>query len=223
MPKIPKKIKTVIIADDHAIVRDGLRLILEARDDITVVADVADGREAVRRAIELRPDVVVMDISMPGLNGIEATRQIREQRKHTQVVILSMHATSEHIYQALHAGAIAYLLKDSVGREVGEAVLAAARGERYLSNRITETMLDDYVRLRTLPDEASPLSRLSAREREVLQLVVEGMTSVEIASAIHLSPKTVDTYRSRLMQKLEIHDIPGLVRFAISHGISPSD
>ncbi len=133
MPKIPKKIKTVIIADDHAIVRDGLRLILEARDDITVVADVADGREAVQRAIELRPDVVVMDISMPGLNGIEATRQIREQRKNTQVVILSMHATSEHIYQALHAGAIAYLLKDSVGREVGEAVLAAARGERYLS------------------------------------------------------------------------------------------
>ena len=217
-----KRATRVILADDHAVVRDGLRLVLEARDDITVVADVADGREAVRRTGELKPDVVLMDISMPGLNGIEATRQIREQKPHTQVAILSMHATSEHIYQALHAGAIGYLLKDSVGREVVEAVLAVARGERYLSRHITETMLDDYVRLRTLPDEASPLARLSSREREVLQLVVEGNTSAEIASAIHLSPKTIDTYRSRLMQKLEIHDVPGLVRFAIAHGLSPS-
>lgn len=221
-PGSRKKI-TVILADDHAVVRDGLRLVLEARDDMTVVADVADGREAVRRVRELSPDVVVMDISMPDLNGIEATRQIREQKPHTQVVILSMHATSEHIYQAMSAGAIGYLLKDSAGRDVAEAVLSAARGERYLSRRITETMLVDYVRLRRLPDEGSPLSRLSSREREVLQLVVEGKTSAEIAAAIHLSSKTVDTYRSRLMHKLEIHDIPGLVRFAIIHGLTPTE
>ncbi len=214
---------SIILADDHAIVRDGLRLVLEARNDMMVVGDVADGREAVRRVREKTPHVVVMDISMPGLNGIEATRQIRESASRTQVVILSMHATSEHIFQALHAGAIGYLLKDSAGREVVQAVLAAARGERYLSKHITETMLEDYVRLRHPSENVSPLERLSAREREVLQLVVEGQTSAEIGDAIHLSSKTVDTYRSRVMRKLEIHDIAGLVRFAISHGLTPSE
>ena len=210
---------TVVLADDHAVVRDGLRFVLEARPDIVVVADVANGRDAVVQAEKLNPDVFVMDISMPELNGIEATRQIRARFKRTQVVILSQHATSEHIYQALHAGAMGYLLKDSAGKEVAEAVVAAARGERYLSQRIAETMLEDYIHRRE-PPQASPLERLSAREREVLQLVVEGHTSIEIGDSLHLSPKTVDSYRSRLMHKLEIRDIPSLVRFAITHGIT---
>ncbi len=210
---------TVMLADDHAVVRDGLRLVLEARDDMEVVGDVADGREAVKAAELLKPDVLVMDISMPELNGIEATRQIKENSKHIQILILSMHATSEHIYQALQAGAIGYLLKDSAGKEVAEAVLSAARGERYLSRRIAETMLNDYIERREPPRE-SPIERLSTREREVLQLVVEGHTSMEIGEALHLSPKTIDSYRSRLMAKLEIRDIPGLVRFAIAHGIT---
>ena len=213
-----KRIK-VMLADDHAVVRDGLRLVLESRDDMTVVGDVANGREAVDTAPQLNPDVLVMDISMPELNGIEATRQIKAQSKHIQVLILSMHATSEHIYQALQAGAIGYLLKDSAGKEVVEAVLSAARGERYLSKRIAETMLNDYIQRREPPRE-SPIERLSTREREVLQFVVEGHTSIEIGEALHLSPKTIDSYRSRLMAKLEIRDIPNLVRFAIAHGIT---
>jgi DNA-binding NarL/FixJ family response regulator len=210
---------TVMLADDHAVVRDGLRLVLEAREDMEVVADVPNGREAVRQTELLKPDVLVMDISMPELNGIEATRQITERFKRTAVVILSMHATSEHIYQALQAGATGYLLKDSAGKEVVEAVTAAAQGKRYLSRRITETMLDDYIERRDPPKE-SPIERLSSREREVLQFVVEGHTSVEIGEVLHLSPKTIDSYRSRLMAKLEIRDIPGLVRFAIAHGIT---
>lgn len=211
---------TVIMADDHAVVRDGLRLILEARGDIDVVGEAADGREAVK-VVELRhPDVAIMDLSMPGLNGAEATRQIRERAPDTKVIILSMHATSEHIYQAFEAGALSYLLKDSAGKEVVAAVHATSRGERYLSKRITETMLEDYVRRRQQPVEPSPVERLSTREREVLQLVVEGKTSVEIGEMIHLSPKTVDSYRSRLMRKLEIRDVPSLVRFAIAHGLS---
>ncbi len=213
-----KRIK-VMLADDHAVVRDGLRLVLESRDDMTVVGDVANGREAVETAQQLNPDVLVMDISMPELNGIEATRQIKAQSKHIQVLILSMHATSEHIYQALQAGAIGYLLKDSAGKEVVEAVLSAARGERYLSKRIADTMLNDYIERREPPRE-SPIERLSTREREVLQFVVEGHTSIEIGEALHLSPKTIDSYRSRLMAKLEIRDIPNLVRFAIAHGIT---
>jgi DNA-binding NarL/FixJ family response regulator len=211
---------TVIVADDHAVVRDGLRLILEARGDIDVVGEASDGREAVKVVASLRPDVAIVDLSMPHLNGAEATRQIQERSPATKVIILSMHATSEHIYQAFEAGALSYLLKDSAGKEVVEAVHATFRGERYLSKRITETMLEDYVRRRQKPVEPSPVERLSTREREVLQLVVEGKTSAEIGEMIHLSPKTVDSYRSRLMRKLEIRDVPSLVRFAIAHGLS---
>jgi DNA-binding NarL/FixJ family response regulator len=211
---------TVVLADDHAVVRDGLRLILESSGDISVVGEAADGRAAVKAVQSLHPDIAVIDLSMPELNGAEAARQIRERSPGTRIVILSMHATSEHIYQALEAGALAYVLKDSAGKEVLEAVRAAFQGERFLSKRITETMLEDYVRRRQTAPEQSPLERLSAREREVLQLVVEGRTSVEIGEKIHLSPKTVDSYRSRLMHKLEIHDVASLVRFAITHGLS---
>jgi len=212
---------TVLLADDHAVVRDGLRLLLEAQGDIKVVGDAANGREAVHQVKRLRPDVVVMDIAMPELNGIEATQQIREGCPSAQVVILSMHYTSEHIFRALQAGARGYLLKESAGVEVVNAVHTVQAGHRYLSQKISDKVIDNYVHRREAAETTNPLARLSPRERQVLQLVVEGKSSVEIASALSLSHKTVETYRSRLMQKLGISDLPSLVKFAIRQGLIP--
>jgi len=217
----PHSAISVVLADDHAIVRDGLRMILEAQGDITVVGDAADGRQAVRLIQQLRPDMAVMDIAMPELNGIEATYEIRQTCPETQVVILSMHSTAEHVFRALQAGAQGYLLKESAGMEMVEAVRAVHAGRRYLSQRITETMIDDYLRQRQAAERKSPLERLTPREREVLQLVVEGKSSAEIGDILSLSPKTVETYRSRLMRKLGLRDLPSLVKFAIQHGITP--
>jgi DNA-binding NarL/FixJ family response regulator len=212
---------TVFLADDHAVVRDGLRVLLETQHDITVIGDAANGRDAVRQMAELRPDVAVVDIAMPELNGIEATCQIRQLCPATQVVILSIHSTTEHIFRALQAGARGYLLKESAGAEVVNAVRAVYAGRRYLSQKITDKVLDDYVRQQEILKAQSPLERLSPREREVLQLVVEGRSSAEIADILSLSPKTVETYRSRLMHKLGINDLPNLVKFAIQHGLTP--
>jgi len=211
----------VLIADDHAVFRDGLRLLLEAQNDITVVGEAANGRLSVQQAERLHPDVVVMDIAMPDLNGIEATEQIRKTYPSTQVVILSMHATTEHIFQALRSGAKGYLLKESAGMEVVNAVRAVYAGRKYLSQQIAETVVDNYILQRQGKPDRSPLEHLSSREREILQLVVEGKTSAEIAKVLFISPKTVETYRSRLMEKLGISDIPGLVKFAIQHGLTP--
>jgi DNA-binding NarL/FixJ family response regulator len=211
----------VFLADDHTVIRDGLRFMLEAQGDITVVGDAADGRQAVNQVQKLKPDVVIMDIAMPELNGIEATQQIRQTCPSTQVVILSVYSNAEHIFRALQAGARGYLLKESGGKEVVSAVRAVRVGRRYLSRKIAETMIDDYVHQRESTEAKSPLERLSPREREVLQLVVEGKSSKEIANIIHLSPKSVETYRSRLMQKLNVNDLPGLVKFAIQHGLTP--
>jgi len=210
----------VFLADDHAVVRDGLRALLEAHADITVVGDAADGRQAVDQIRKLRPDVVVMDIAMPGLNGIEATQQISESCPSTHVMILSMHSSPEHVFRALQAGARGYLIKESAGKEVAVAVRALHAGRRYFSQQITDTVIDDYIHQRQFSSDRSPLGSLSPREREVLQLVVEGKSSVEIAEILFLSPKTVETYRSRIMEKLGIHDLPGLVKFAIQHGLT---
>ena len=206
----------VLLADDHAVVRDGLRVLLEAQSDISVVGDVANGREAVRFVLQQHPDVVVLDIAMPELNGIEATQQIHDASPSTQVLILSMHSTTEHIFRALQAGARGYLLKDSAGAEVVDAVRVVHAGRRYLSQKIAATVIDDYIAER---HRASPLESLSSRERQILQLVAEGKSSTEIAAILFLSPKTVDTYRSRLMHKLDIGDLPSLVKFAIQHGV----
>ena len=164
----------VFLADDHAIVRDGLRLILEAQGDIAVVGDAADGRQAVRQVQQLHPDVVLMDIAMPELNGIEASRQIRQACPSTQVVILSMHSTSEHVFRALQAGARGYLWKESAGMEVVAAVRAVHTGRRYLSQAIAETVIDDYVRQGETTLAKSPLQRLSPSVLEVLELVADG-------------------------------------------------
>ena len=210
----------VLLADDHAVVRDGLRVLLQAQDDIDVVGDAANGREAVRQTLSLRPDVAIMDIAMPELNGIEATAQLHDACPSTQVLILSMHSTTEHIFRALQAGARGYLLKDSAGSEVVDAVRAVYAGRRYLSHKIAAAVIDDYIAER---HRTSPLESLSRRERQILQLVAEGKSSAEAAAMLFLSPKTVDTYRSRMMHKLGITELPSLVKFAIQHGVTKLD
>lgn len=213
----------VFLADDHAVVRDGLRFLLEAEADIKVVGTAANGRDAVRQVQKLVPHVVVMDIAMPELNGLEAAAQIRDNCPSTRVVILSMHHTNEHIFQALKAGVHGYILKESAGSEVVDAVRTVHIGRRYLSRRIEEVVFEDYVHQRQTATIKSPLEKLSAREREILQLVAEGKSSAEIAEILFISPKTVETYRSRLMQKIGVSDIPGLVKFAVVHGLTSLD
>jgi DNA-binding NarL/FixJ family response regulator len=205
-----------MLADDHAVVRDGLRALLEAGNDLQVVAVAGNGREAVSEALRLRPDIVIMDIAMPELDGVEATRRIVERCPETRVLILSMYLSAEHIYRALQAGAQGYVLKESAGEEVVDAIRALRAGKRYLSHRITETVIDDYLREGT---NVSPLDSLSLRERDVLQLVVEGRTNAAIAQALSLSPKTVETYRARIMKKLKVKDTVELVKFSMRHGL----
>lgn len=207
---------SVMLADDHAVVRDGLRALLEAGNDLQVVAVAGNGREAVAEALRLRPDIVIMDIAMPELDGVEATRRIVERSPETRVLILSMYLSAEHIYRALQAGAQGYVLKESAGEEVVDAIRALRAGKRYLSHRITETVIDDYLREGT---NVSPLDSLSLRERDVLQLVVEGRTNAAIAQALSLSPKTVETYRARIMKKLKVRDTVELVKFSMRHGL----
>jgi DNA-binding NarL/FixJ family response regulator len=214
---------SVFLADDHAVVRDGLRYLLEAQPDIKVVGDAADGRQTLQYVERLRPDVTIMDIAMPELNGIEATRRIRTDCPSTQVIILSIYSTEEHVSRALQAGARGYVLKESAGIEVVNAVRAVHSGHHYLSQKLSDQLIDDYLHQIKASGEKDPLDRLSPREKEVLQLVVEGKSSAEIAAALSLSIKTVETYRSRIFQKLDIDDLPSLVKFAIQHGLTPLD
>ncbi len=214
---------SIFLADDHAIVRDGLRMMLEAQPDFQIAGEASNGREAVRQVSQLRPDVAILDITMPELNGLEAARQIREASADTQVIILSMHGSTTHVFEALGTGARGYLLKASAGASVVEAVRAVHSGQRYLSAEIVDKVIEHSLLQRgEQPDEMpDPLARLSPREREVLQLVVEGKSSAEIAEIIHLSPKTVETYRGNLMKKLEIKNLAELVKFAIRYGLTP--
>lgn len=207
----------VLLADDHAVVRDGLRALLEHVGDFEIVGVAGNGRDAVTEAQRLSPDVVVMDIAMPELDGIEATRRILEKCAGTKVLILSMYLSSEHLHRAMHAGARGYVLKESAGDEVVDAVRAVQAGKRYLSHKISETMIDDYLRDGV---RVSPLDSLSLRERDVLQLVVEGQTNNVIAAKLSLSPKTIETYRTRIMRKLKVHDTVELVKFAMRHGLT---
>ena len=212
---------TIVVADDHGVVRDGLRLLLEAHPRFKVVGEADNGRDTVRVIAETKPDIAILDISMPGLNGVEAMHQIRAMNLSTRVLILSMYSSRRYISQALRAGARGYLLKDSVGRELIDAVDAVQAGHLYLSQQIADVLVEDYLdHLRDIEDDL-PLSALSPREREVVQLVVEGHSSTQIANILNLAPSTVDTYRSRIMQKLGIDSLPELVKFAIQHGLIP--
>ena len=209
----------VLVADDHAVIREGLRVMLGNQPDMQVVGTAANGREAVRLVDEHEPDVVVIDISMPELNGIEAIAQILPRHPHIKIIVLSIHETKPYVYRTLKAGAKGYLIKETAGLEVVDAVRAVYRGERYLSQRISDLLTDVSYRNLEVPIEISPLEQLSSREREILQLVAEGKTSQEIGERLSISPKTVDTYRSRLMHKIGVEDVAGLVRFAIQHGV----
>jgi DNA-binding NarL/FixJ family response regulator len=211
---------TLFLVDDHTVVREGLRALLEAQPDLKVVGGATTGREAVGQVSRLRPDIVLMDINMPDLNGIEATQQIRQVCPTTQVIILSMHATAEYIQRALQAGAQGYVLKESAGSEVIEAVRTVHAGQRYLNPKVSNRLINDIISAREPGQVSNPLTSLSPREREILQLVVEGNSSIDIATALSLSPNTVDTYRSRLMRKLGMSDVPSLVKFAIRHGLT---
>lgn len=213
----------VLLADDHAVVRDGIRMLLDAEADIAVIGEADDGREAVRQTKKLRPNLVVLDVAMPELNGIEAAERIHAFDASIRIVILSMYATKEHIYRALRAGASGYLLKESAAAEVLAAVREVHAGRRYLSSKVSDEVIRGFLHPGRLDEIETPLERLTPREREVLQLVAEGKSSAQIGRILFLSPKTIDTYRSRLMQKLDIGDLAGLVRFAIRHGIIRAD
>jgi len=214
---------TVFLADDHAVMRDGLKLLLESQAGIQVVGAAGDGREAVRLVARLRPQVALMDISMPQMNGIEATRQIRETCPETKIIILSMHSSSDHVLQALQAGARGYLLKAEAGDEVIKAVRAVHAGERYLSKKVSDRVIDDFLRLTEGTITDNRLAALSAREREVLQLVAEGYSTAEIAGILPLSAKTVESYRSRIMEKLDLKNLAAMIKFAIRHGLTQAD
>jgi len=210
---------SVLLVDDHAMFREGLKLLLEIQPDIKVVGQAADGREAVRMVKTLHPQTILMDIFMPELNGIDAAALIKEFDQHIKIIILSMYATTEHVYQSFKAGADGYLLKDEAGTEVIKAIRTVQTGKRYLCGNISSLMVDDYMKSREKSDEDNPLRLLSQREREVLQLLAEGKSTSRIAETLHLAPSTVETYRYRLTQKLAIPDLPGLIKFAIQHGL----
>ena len=210
---------TIFVADDHTIMRDGLKMLLAARDDFVVIGEAGDGREAVRSIVEAKPDVVIMDIAMPDLNGIEATRHLQAKAPRSRVIVLSMHGTREHVFRALQAGACAYLLKQSAGDELAEAIDSICRGERYLSREITDLVVQDYVAAGS-GAARDPLETLSDREHEVLHLLAQGCSNQDIAARLELSPKTIHTYRSRMMQKLGVRDTAGLIRFTLENGLT---
>ena len=211
---------TVFLAEDHGVVLDGLILLLETQNDIHVVGSAMDGYQAIIQAKIKKPDILVMDISMPKLNGIEAMPRIISSSPHTRVIILSMHADAEHIRCALKYGASGYVLKESAGEEVITAVRQVYLGRRYLSPKAYAAIVDDHLFHLSGGKNCAPTESLSTRELETLQLVVEGKSSLEIAQTLKLSQKTVETYRSRISEKLGIHNIPGIVKFAIKHGLT---
>jgi len=209
----------ILIADDHGVVAESLKHLIEAERDMEVVALVANGREAVRMAREAEPAVVLMDLSMPELNGADAARAIVEQNSRCRVIMLSQYAEREYVRRALKAGAMGYVLKSSAAQEVVDAIRAVNAGKRYLSPRVADAVIEERP-----PDAKDDLlERLSAREREVLQLLAEGKSGQEIAQRLALSPKTVETYRARLVEKLGIRDVAGLVKFAIQRGLVSLD
>ena len=204
----------IVLADDHSVVRQGFRRILEAQADMEIVGEAVNGREALESATKLSPDVVVMDVAMPELNGIEATRRMGEAAPRTRVLALSMHKDSVYVREILRAGARGYLLKDAVDEDLIAAVRAVARGEGYLSPGVADAVLTDYRQHVT-----DPIDLLTSREREVLQLIAEGKTNKEIATTLNLSVYTVDAHRGRIMEKLNLHSTGELVRFAIRKGL----
>lgn len=207
----------VLLADDHDLVRAGFRALLQTMAGVQVVAEADDGRKALDLVRAHQPDVVLMDIGMPGLNGLDATARIAKEFPQTRVIVLSMHKAEEYVLGALKSGAAGYLLKDASPSELDTAIRSVARGDTYLSPPISRQVIDDY-RKRT-GDSQGPLDMLTPRQREILQLIAEGRSTKEIADVLHVSVKTVETHRAQLMERLDIHDVAGLVRYAIRVGL----
>lgn len=205
----------ILLADDHTVVRKGLRYLLEAQGSHTVIGEAADGREAVRLCLELKPDVVVMDVAMPGLNGIDATAQIVKENPDVAVVILSMHSDESYILRALTSGAKGYLLKDSAEEDLVKAIETVALGKPFFSPAIAQAMLNDYVRQLQMRGVQDSYDLLTDREKEVLQMLAEGKSNKEVAAILNLSPYTVETHRNRIMQKLNLHNTAELVLYAV--------
>ncbi len=209
----------ILLADDHPVVRDGLRALLEREADMAIVAEAADGREAVHLAEEQAPDVVVMDVGMPVMNGMEATRRIVATHPHTAVVILSMHQDESYVLGSLNAGAKGYLLKDSMRREVIEAIRAVSQGRSFLTRKVSAMLQEEYInqlRRRGLEDS---YALLTDREREILQLIAEGRTNKEVANLLNIGLTTVETHRTHILQKLDLHSVPELILYAVRKGI----
>jgi two-component system response regulator NreC len=209
----------IVIADDHTIMRNGLRLILERQSEFSVVGEASDGREAIALAQDLAPDVVILDIAMPSLNGIEAAARITADHPRTAVLILSMHSDESYVLRALKAGARGYLLKDSADSDLVSAVRALCAGKAFFSPAVSRVLADDYVRQIRQRGLEDPYDSLTARERELVQLVAELKSTKEIANLLNLSPHTVDTHRANLMSKLNLHSIPELILYAVRKGI----
>ena len=211
----------ILLADDHTLVRAGFRALLEKLDGVQVIGEVSDGREAFSMAKELDPDIILMDIAMPGLNGLEATRRLRRTCPRTKVLMLSMYTNEEYLKEALRAGAAGFLLKDADRTEFELAIKTVCRGGTYLAPALAKFTVDAFCRDDTAP--TGPLAKLTARQREILQLVAEGCSTKQIAQRLNLSVKTVETHRTQIMDRLEIHDIPGLVRLAVRTGLVAPD
>jgi two-component system, NarL family, response regulator NreC len=209
----------ILLADDHKLLRSGLRLLLERQPDMTVVGEADDGREAVRNAATSKPDIVVLDIGMPNLNGIEACVQITQENSTIAVVMLSMHSDESYVLRALKAGARAYLLKDSAESDLVRAIHAVAEGKSYFSPAVSKVLLEDYVRKLQRAGVEDSFELLTSREREILQLVAEGKSNKEVANLLNLSVYTVETHRSNLMQKLNLRGVPELILYAVRKGI----
>ncbi len=209
----------VIVADDHTIIRSGLKALLDREPDIEVVAEAADGRQAVQKAQELLPEVILLDIAMPNLNGIEAARQIAARHERMGIIILSMHSDESYVLRALKAGARGYLLKDSPEGDIMNAVRAVNSGKAYFSPEISRMLADDYLRQMQQRGVEDSYELLTSREREILQMLAEGRSNKDVANLLNLSLHTVETHRSNILQKLNLHSIPELILYAVRKGI----
>ncbi len=216
----------IVLADDHELVRSGLVKIIESYKDLEIVGEAGDGLEAVEKTKTLKPDVLIIDLSMPKLSGIDATKIIRKECPNVGVLVLTMHQNEQYIYQIFNAGAGGYILKESSKEELATAIRTVAKGEKYFSPRVSEIMVKSYLRKGSSREEAASIGlidvadSLTAREKEVLALIAEGLSNQEIGEKLFISPRTVDTHRTNIMQKLDIHDAAHLVKFAIDHGFS---